>query len=307
MVARVKLTYLTKPQRQLINSIDESHLSAQKSVFIPNVANINKWHHKKTQIELSKILSFIENQEDSKIRLFWKVCFSDILSNCTARKGREHGYFADNTPLAKDELNPPYENAFGHFMTKVKRNIAIIERFYSYFERNSLSIKDELSNAKILQIDITESGPEQFNIQKNTIAGIITSPPYLCMADYTLGQRLSYYWLFPERMEEDFKNEIGSRRSRMKNGIALDDYFQDMRKFVRNCSTLLKPSAFLATVIGAPVAKAYQDDKILERLDEIFFEEGFELFWETRRPINWHRNHGYARLKEERIAVHIKK
>ena len=41
-------------------------------------------------------------------------------------------------------------------------------------------------------------------------------------------------------------------------------------------------------------------------LDEIFYEEGFELFWDSKRPINWHRNHGYARLKEERISVHIK-
>jgi hypothetical protein len=31
------------------------------------------------------------------------------------------------------------------------------------------------------------------------------------------------------------------------------------------------------------------------------------MVWSTWRPINWHRNHGYARLKEERIAVYVLK
>ncbi len=307
MITKAKLSYLSKPQRTKIVSIEPADLNCFEANYIPTVNDIGKWHHKKTLIELSKILNFIESQEDSKTKLFYKVCFSDILTYCTARKGKEHGYFADNTPLSKGEANPPYEKAFVLFIAKVKKNIAILERFYSYFERNGLSIKDELSNAKVLQRDITKSVSTDFNIEPNSIAGIITSPPYLCMADYTLGQRLSYYWLFPEKMEEDFKNEIGPRRSRMKNGIALNDYFEDMAKFAENAASLLKENGFLATVVGTPVAKAYNENKILNALDSIFSNAGFELFWDTMRPIHWHRNHGYARLKEERIAVHIKK
>lgn len=307
MIAKAKLTYLTKPQRQKIVSLNENQLLSTKVGFIPNVDNINQWHHKKTQIELSKILSYIDALEDNKIKQFLRVCFSDILTNCTARKGKEHGYFADNTPLSKEEVAPPYENAISHFLARVNRNISLIEKFYSYFERNGLSSKDELNNAKVFQLDITESGPSEFGIEENSISAIITSPPYLCMADYTLGQRLSYYWLFPDCITEDFKNEVGSRRSRMQNGGALDNYFEDMRKFASNASKILKPNGFMATVIGAPVAKAYKSNNILSELDKIFYKEGFELFWETSRPINWHRNHGYARLKEERISVHIKR
>jgi len=307
MISKTKLTYLSKVEREEISSITEFELRSFAYNYIPIVANINKWHNHKTQIELSRILNFIESNDNPKIQQFFKVCFSDILTNCTARKGKEHGYFADNTPLSKNESLPPYENALSHFISKIKRNIEIIERFYSYFERNELSVKEELTNAEVLQMDITKSEPEQFNIGRNSISGIITSPPYLCMADYTLGQRLSYYWLFPERMELDFKTEIGSRRSRMKNGITLTKYFDDMRKFAKNAFCLLKPQGFLATVIGAPIAEAYKENKMLENLDKIFCEEGFELFWNTSRSINWHRNHGYARLKEERIAVHIKK
>lgn len=307
LVAKAKLSYLTISQRQKIHSLAEPLLNGYTSEYIPKVSNINKWHHKKTLTELSKILNFVESEEDETLKQFYKVCFSDILTYCTARKGKEHGYFADNTPLSKGETSPPYENAFTQFLTKVNRNVAIVEKFYSFFERNDLSAKEELANANVLQIDITESGHKQFKIEKNSVAAIITSPPYLCMADYTLGQRLSYYWLFPEKMEVDFQNEMGSRRSRMKNGIALDTYFDDMRKFAKNASNLIISNGFLATVIGAPVANAYKTNKILEKIDDIFFQEGFDLFWATTRPINWHRNHGYARLKEERIAVHIKR
>jgi HD superfamily phosphohydrolase len=307
LIAKAKLTYLTKPQRLQISSITTELLASYNSNLIPAIPDINKWHHKKTQGELSKILNFIENQEDKKLGLFYSVCFSDILTYCTARKGKEHGYFADNTPLSKTETSPPYENALIQFVNKAKRNITIIEKFYSHFERNGLSVKDELSNCKILQKDITKAGPAEFNVENNSVAGIITSPPYLCMADYTLGQRLSYYWLFPDKLTEDFQNEIGSRRSRMKNGIALEKYFEAIKQFADNAYCLLKPNGFMATVIGAPVAKAYNNNKILHKIDNIFKDAGFNLFWHTTRPINWHRNHGYARLKDERIAVHIKK
>jgi hypothetical protein len=126
------------------------------------------------------------------------------------------------------------------------------------------------------------------------------------MADYTLGQRLSYYWLFPGEMKDDFNREIGARRNRTKNGITKDEYLNDMRNFAKSSLAVLKENGFLATVIGAPIANAYKDDDLLKLIDRIFLEEGFELFWHTFRPINWHRNHGYARLKEEKIAVYVK-
>lgn len=306
MITKSKLTYLTKPQRQEICSIDENVLHSYPVDFIPSVADINKWHHKKTQNELSKILSFIEQQNDNKIKQFYKVCFSDILTNCTARKGKEHGYFADNTPLSKGEVEPQYENAMIQMISKVKKNIAILERFYSYFESNQLSVKGELSNAKVIQLDITKSNHIDYGIPQYSVGGIITSPPYLCMADYTLGQRLSYYWLFPDEMSVDFNNEIGSRRSRMQNGIAMEKYLLGIEKFAVNAYDVLKKNGFLATVIGAPIAEAYNKKNVLQKIDDIFLKQGFELFWQTNRSINWHRNHGYARLKEERIAVHIK-
>jgi len=68
---------------------------------------------------------------------------------------------------------------------------------------------------------------------------------------------------------------------------------------------LLRKSGFLCTVLGAPVAKAFESVKVFDEFEGILKKQGFSLVWSTFRPVQWHRNHGYAHLKEERVAVHI--
>jgi HD superfamily phosphohydrolase len=306
LVAKVKLTYLNKKEREAALSITEHQLKTTIQTEETKFDNILKWHHPETITELSNIKSFINLENNITLKDLYKVCFSDILTSCTARKGKQHGYFADNTPLAKGILAPDYENAYKLFLSKIKRNISVLEKSYLFFEKRNLSTVEELSNATVIQNDITKGIPTEF-IAENTVAAIITSPPYLCMADYTLGQRLSYYWLFEESFNDDFKNEIGSRRSRIKKEKAMLHYLEDMRAFAKNSFKSLRDNGFLATVIGAPVALQYKEKNMLTILDEMFIDEGFEIFWQAFRPINWHRNHGYARLKEERIVIYIKK
>jgi len=65
----------------------------------------------------------------------------------------------------------------------------------------------------------------------------------------------------------------------------------------------LRPGGFLATILGAPVAESFADADIFAKTDAILADQGFSMLWSKMRPIHWHRNHGYARLKEERIAV----
>ena len=307
LVAKVKLTYLSEEERKFALEISEIILKSAKTDYEPKFNNLHKWHHVNTIVELCKIKSFVNAQQNENLKNFLKVCFSDILTSCTARKGKQHGYFADNTPLAKDEAAPQYENAIKLFLAKIKRNITILEKNYSLFEKNDLVASNELKNANVFQLDVTGTLPVVLGFENEKVAGIITSPPYLCMADYTLGQRLSYYWLFEEELAIDFKNEIGSRRSRINKERAHLDYLDKMRAFAKNSYNALKDKGFLATVIGAPLAVSYKEKNLLSALDDIFIEEGFEIFWETYRPISWHRNHGYARLKEERIVVYIKK
>jgi hypothetical protein len=49
------------------------------------------------------------------------------------------------------------------------------------------------------------------------------------------------------------------------------------------------------------VAEQFQGRGANPIVDESLSENGFTQIWTTDRPIHWHRNHGYARLKKERV------
>lgn len=305
LISNVKFSYLTTRERSEIKGINVLDIISDISEYnVPHFDKIEKWHHPKTIIELSKILKFIESLNNPKLKNFFTLCFSEILTSCTNRRGKEHGYFADNTPLSKSEVAPSYTNAAKLLNDRAKININLIEKSYAFFERHGREVEDEFSKIHIFKHNIL--APLDGILECKSISGIITSPPYLCMADYTLGQRLSYEWLFPELIREDFENEIAPRRKRSFKIDMRQNYLDSMRVFAKQSYKVLSDQGFLATVVGAPLANAYKDKNILNTIDEIFAEEGLNLFWETKRPINWHRNHGYARLKDERIAIYTK-
>jgi hypothetical protein len=58
--------------------------------------------------------------------------------------------------------------------------------------------------------------------------------------------------------------------------------------------------------MGAPESTKFKDENILNLIDSMMLQHGFSLFWEKWRPINWHRNHGYERLKTEKLTVFVR-
>jgi SAM-dependent methyltransferase len=255
--------------------------------------------------ELCRIRRAIGSQKNAAKKQFMEACFSAILPACTARRGKQHGWFADNTPLPRGVEVPPYQNAIEEFVARINRNLTSAEELYAYLERDGRSPGEVLQNARVVQVDAANARAVDYGVEEGTVAGVITSPPYLCMADYTLGQRLSYYWLRPECLEDDFAKEIGARRLRARSGNALEAYLQSMGAFVQNMSRLLRPGGFLCTVLGAPTAKAFEEAEIVEAYDRLLADAGFDPIWDRERSIHWHRNYGYARLKKERISVHV--
>ena len=83
-------------------------------------------------------------------------------------------------------------------------------------------------------------------------------------------------------------------------------YFEALDSFASLAGRLVQKGGYVSVVLGHPHAKAYRDVSSTGRLDEALRAHGFELLWSTERPIHWHRNHGYARLKKERVSVHVK-
>ena len=304
LAARAKLTFCPTHTRQQIRAIGIGDLLMAKPAAPPNLNLIEKWHHPQTITELCHIKGYIEARQCAVERQFLLACFSAILPDATARRGKQHGYFADNTPLPKGMATPPYQNAVELFLVRIRRSVEYLERFYSLIEKAGNNPEDELRRVSIRHINVRGAQPSDYGVGLHTVAAVITSPPYLCMADYSLGQRLSYTWLNPERMDQDFQWEFGSRRSRFRRPTrALEEYLDGMRSFARTAARLLRKDGFLATVLGAPSAKAFAGADVLRMVDDIFADEGFDPLWTGRRPVQWHRNHGYQHLREEEISV----
>lgn len=306
LTARAKLTYLDNSRRNYIKKINNKMILDHGSSGIPDFELRDKWHHKDTLKELTCIKNYISNSEDLIVKDFLLASFSAILTQTTGRKGKEHGWFADNTPLGKTENEPPYQNAINYFLKKLKTNLGIVERLYASIEASDRHPKKALSRAKVIQHDATDINIEGYGITENSIRGIITSPPYLCMADYTLGQRLSYYWLNPDGLQEDFAREIAPRRRRFSPTKVAEEYFSKMEQFFINSNKLLIQDGYLCIVLGEPSAKSFSESEVFKKINDLAVKTNFTEVWSTWRPINWHRNQGYQKLRKEKILIFSK-
>jgi HD superfamily phosphohydrolase len=307
LIARARLTPLSLGQRDRLRSLSIDELYSAEPCAPPEFEAAGKWHDPKTLRQLCTIRSFVQSLQDDRVRQFLLVCFSAIITASTARRGKEHGFFADNTPLPADLKKPPYINAVDLFLARVQKNLEILSRLYGFMERTGRDPHKELERARVFQLDACSAKPQDYGVAPNSVGAIITSPPYLCMADYSLGQRLSYYWIAPDALQHDFGREIGARRQRSQPKKAAERYFSSIEQFARNAALLLRSGGFLATVLGSPVARSFKEMKVIEKIDEILRGAGFDLLWDRTRPIHWHRNQGYQRLLKERVSVHVRR
>jgi HD superfamily phosphohydrolase len=304
-VARARLTYLSAVRRKYLRSLTVLDIRNAHPVAAPAYHLRDKWHHPATLDELCLVYGFIVSCADSVTRQFLETCFSAVLPATTDRRGLQHGFFADNTPLKRGRTAPEYHEVIEPFLAKVLRNVDLTERMYSLIERDGRLAERELDRVRVLRLDALTASPDDYGVVRHSLPAIITSPPYLGMSDYALGNRLSYYWLERESLDADFRIEMGARRKRFASGTVVQNYFGDMKRFAALAHGLLRPGGMLATVLGTPEATAFRDLDVLNEVDRILTEAGLDLLWSRVRAISWHRNHGYQRLRTERVAVYV--
>jgi HD superfamily phosphohydrolase len=305
LVARARLTYLTSDERRRLRSLSEDDLRRADPVEAPVFPNRDKWHNPETLAELCSILGLVRAVGSPRVQQFLEATFSSVLPATTARRGRQHGFFADNTPLAAGVSAPPYQPAITVFLSKLQRNVALVERLYAFIERTGRNPQEELCRATVVQLDAIAAKPSDYGIAPRSAAAIVTSPPYVGMADYSLGNRLSYYWLLPSNLSKDFELEVGARRKRTSRAALLAAYLGAMENFALRALELIRPGGFLAVVVGSPQARLYAHMDIGRQVEQRFLAAGFKPLWSRDREISWHRNHGYQRLTTERVSVYV--
>ena len=311
LIARARMTYLNSDARDSLCTLSAEDIWDSSPASAPDIPGLERWHNPRTIGELQAIKGHIDSETDNDKKLHMQVAFSAILPRTTARKGLQHGFFADNTPLARNETVAQYEDAISLFLDRLKLNVRVAATLYASLERQGRTAAEELTRATVVQVDARCGVPADYGVEQGSIAAIITSPPYLCMTDYTLGNRLSYYWLAPERKDIDFAAEISPRRRRPRGSSSsarvdsiVAAYMSDIMKFAQSAALLLRTGGYLAIVLGTPVATAFEGRRVLDDVDKVLADCGFQPIWQAWRSISWSRNHGYARLKQERLSVH---
>ncbi len=307
MIAQARLSFLSTSTRRWLKRLDSDEVLGYPPCRPKAWDELKRWFHHDTLEQLASIFGFVSRRRGTRLLRFLKVCFSAILPGCSGRRGEQYSYFADNTPVGRKGELPARQDALNLFLARVRFNVALLERFYAAPERNGRNPEEELQRARVIHADALRLDLSELGISPGGLAGIVTSPPYLCMVDYTLGLRLSYAWFSELSMQEDFERELGARRRRNRGKDALSAYEEGMKGVAEFGSMVLRPGGVFAAVLGAPSAKAFQGDRILERVDSLFQASGFEQVWSDWRPVYWHRNRGYSRLKNERISVYVRR
>ena len=95
-------------------------------------------------------------------------------------------------------------------------------------------------------------------------------------------------------------------RQRFRPNEAISTYRDGLSRFAALSSAALRDGGFLAMVVGQPVADSFSSVSVFEMIDDLLAKVSINRVWTTMRRINWHRNHGYARLHEERVAVYVR-
>lgn len=304
MVAQARFSYLNRDRREWLKGLTKDDVMEGKRQSCEWFPGIRQWHHPDTIVELGKIRDFVTSGRPGTARLFLKVCLSGILHKTTARYDKQHGYFADNSPLGSEMDEPPYRDAGRLFIGQVRRNLDIIEKFYAEIDRSGRNVERELERVRVCQVDCRGANAGDYGLECDRVGGIITSPPYLCMSDYALGQRLPYNWLFRDSLDQDFDVEFGSRRERFRPNEAVERYFDGLGQYLETAGGVLRKGGFLATVLGEPEAEAFKELDVLGRYDELARSVGFERIWSRMRPVRFHRRR-YHTLNRERLSVHV--
>lgn len=169
-----------------------------------------------------------------------------------------------------------------------------------YIETVKSFLQNKYFDGNIGQLTVLEtSSALKMELDKNSVDGIITSPPYSFAIDYVENDKdqLEYLGFNTEDLKKDL---IGLKGKGKKE--KLETYFDDMDKFCNEASRVLKPNKYLVIIIGS---NTNQTGGI--RLEETVInsakDNNLQLVKSILKPIKGMRN----TMKEEYILFFEKK
>ncbi|HKI62018.1 MAG TPA: DNA methyltransferase [Mariprofundaceae bacterium] len=273
----------------LSSSHGESRLGKIELEEIPNYEELSQWFHEDTLKILGGIKKEIDSIEHELTSDVLKVIFLGILMGSTGHTGgKPYTYYADNVK-PKDGL--AFKNSFKLYSKKLMQFIS------EYEEEGPLS--NNSRTWAVRKLDVRELATEI----TNPVDLIVTSPPYLDVADYTKGFRLAHLWFGDDEDEikQSTMQEIGARWKRKKKGSHAQ-YLDDMTRSLCAMNAVLKPGGHMALVIGE--SRKYLDTVISELEEYLVDVAGLKVVLSKVREIsNKSFKHPSGGVDMEKIIV----
>ena len=262
-----------------------------KAVFSSDNKRIDYWFSEKQKHDLDIILSGIMIiSENENIRNFLLCAFSNILKGCSRWMMKSVKPTIDKNKTTND--------AYSSFFLCTQRMLKKNRQFWKLHEKNKKKVDCMVDNVDARKMRIND----------DSVALIITSPPYVTSYEYADLHQLTAIWLRYTKKLSEFKTKfIGSLQKKEMTDIKLysdlgkttvnelhlidkreangvEQYFFDMQKCFEEMYRVLKFGGRTALVIGdtdIKKVKIQNADVFVQTMAKI----GFNIYNIIKRPV----------------------
>lgn len=294
LISEAKTQYV--PANDLKIELDRILRKIEKNsnYTIPDFPNKDFWFSQHVQEQLSHLLHIIQKLKDKKHKVFFMVCFSNIIKKVS---------YADPRIYVPVRMNPERFTDKPDLYQKLRikldslRNIDVYEKFRQVSSENiqRMELLRELADSSCTSRVISKDARNLTNrigskelLEDESVDLILTSPPYAGAQKYIRSSRLSLNWFGmgnPDSIRNLEKSNIGREDLAQKDRIiseigigevdkliakiALKDttracivstYLNEMSVALKEAVRVLKKGGYMVLVVGPNKVSGYDFD-----------------------------------------------
>lgn len=266
LIAESKTDYSINPD-DLSNEIANFQVNIYRKdlkLNIPEIRNVETWFKSQVLEPLGKIRYYIDSIQDSHIRRFFQVAFSETVRESSNTRKGEFKLFR----YAPDKLKTHSPDPYKIMLSKLERN------FRGYAQFNEMMKKlEKHPKATILGLNSVSDIPCE-ELPEELIDIVVTSPPYgdsHTTVAYGQYSRLSSEWLslingenidnklmggkrlkeLPELPSKDLNAAIQVIYERKPpRALEVASFYLDLYSSIKNVSTLIRKGGYACYVVG---------------------------------------------------------
>ena len=294
LISEAKTQYV--PANDLKKELDRILRKIEKNsnCIIPDFPNKDFWFSQHVQEQLSHLLHIIQKLKDKKHKVFFMVCFSNIIKKVS---------YADPRIYVPVRMNPDRFTDKPDLYQKLRikldslRNIDVYEKFRQVSSENiqRMELLRELADSSCTSRVISKDARNLTNrigskelLEDESVDLVLTSPPYAGAQKYIRSSRLSLNWFGmgnPDSIRNLEKSNIGREDLAQKDRIiseigigevdkliakiALKDttracivstYLNEMSVALKEAVRVLKKGGYMVLVVGPNKVSGYDFD-----------------------------------------------